>query len=202
MTDLTEQWKKGELPSGMYYIELKDGDIVKDVYAFGSWGNINEHFLKQVLAEVPSYEEYQKLLSDQLAKIEGEEINAELEAEIKEKETQRIELMMKLNDVNNENHALGIEITKLKTEYEKECHRADELEDSYWKAEKENQKLKEEVSRESYKVSEAYCLVEELKELLKKCRDEIDYLRKHYNGIIDHFKNNIILDKEINEVLK
>ena len=35
------------------------------------------------------------------------------------------------------------ENTQLKTEYEKECHRADELEDSYWKAEKENQKLKE-----------------------------------------------------------
>lgn len=56
MTNLTEKWKKGELPSGMYYIEFKDGDISKDVYAFGSWGNINEHFLKQVLAEVPSYE--------------------------------------------------------------------------------------------------------------------------------------------------
>lgn len=59
MTNLTEQWKKGELPSGMYYIEFKDGDISKDVYAFGSWGNINEHFLKQVLAPVPSYEEWQ-----------------------------------------------------------------------------------------------------------------------------------------------
>ena len=58
---LTEQWKKGELPSGMYYIEFKDGDISKDVYAFGSWGNINEHFLKQVLAPVPSYEEWKAL---------------------------------------------------------------------------------------------------------------------------------------------
>lgn len=32
---------------------------------------------------VPSYDEYQSLLSDQLAKNEGEEINAELEAENK-----------------------------------------------------------------------------------------------------------------------
>lgn len=112
---LTEQWKKGELPNGMYYIEFKDGDIVKDVYAFGSWGNINEHFLKQVLAPVPSYQEYLALQSDSLAKNEAVEINAELEAQ-------------------NE---------QLKSEYEKECHRADELEDSYWKAEKDNQKLKE-----------------------------------------------------------
>ena len=34
----------------------------------------------------------------------------------------------------------------LKTEYKKECHRADELEDSYWKAEKENAKLKKQVA--------------------------------------------------------
>lgn len=36
--------------------------------------------------------------------------------------------------------------------------------------EEENAQLKEEVSKESYKVSEAYCLVEELKELLKELR--------------------------------
>lgn len=35
------------------------------------------------------------------------------------------------------------ENAQLESEYEKECHRADELEDSYWKSEKENQKLKE-----------------------------------------------------------
>lgn len=32
---------------------------------------------------------------------------------------------------------------QLKKEYEAECRRSDELEDSYWKSEKENQKLKE-----------------------------------------------------------
>ena len=41
-----------------------------------------------------------------------------------------------------------------------------------------------------------------LKELLKECRDEIEYLRKHYKGKIDHFKNNTWLDKEINQVLQ
>jgi len=40
-----------------------------------------------------------------------------------------------------------------------------------------------------------------LKKLLKECRDEIEYLRKHYKGSIDHLKNNTRLDKEINQVL-
>ena len=41
----------------------------------------------------------------------------------------------------------------------------------------------------------------QLKELLKECRDEIEYLRKHYKGNIDHFKNNTRLDKKINQAL-
>ncbi len=41
-----------------------------------------------------------------------------------------------------------------------------------------------------------------LKKLLKECRDEIEYLRKHYKGRIDHLKNNTRLDKEINQVLQ
>ncbi len=84
MTSLTEQWKKGELPNGMYYIEFKDGDIAKDVYAFGSWGNINEHFLKQVLAEVPSYEEwtasYNCMFDNEVLRLE----NAQLKDMLKE----------------------------------------------------------------------------------------------------------------------
>ena len=40
-----------------------------------------------------------------------------------------------------------------------------------------------------------------LKKLLKECRDEIEYLQKHYKGNIDHFKNNTRLDKEINQAL-
>ena len=40
-----------------------------------------------------------------------------------------------------------------------------------------------------------------LKKLLKECKDEIEYLRKHYKGSINHLKNNTRLDKEINQVL-
>ncbi len=34
---------------------------------------------------------------------------------------------------------------KIQAEYKKECQRADELEDSYWKSEKENAKLKKQL---------------------------------------------------------
>lgn len=118
MTNLTDKWKKGELKEGLYWVK-HDGIInILDNLEI-ALTNVDE-----VLAEVPSYDEYQKLLSDQLAKNEGVEINAELEAE--------------------------------------------------------NTKLKE---------------------LLKECQDEIEYLRKHYKGNIDHFKNNTRLDKEIKQVL-
>lgn len=66
MTNLTEQWKKRTLPSGVYYIKLIGGDILP---AFCN----TEYILKQfqtmrgiydmadieVLAPVPSYEEWQ-----------------------------------------------------------------------------------------------------------------------------------------------
>ena len=86
MTDLTEQWKKGELPNGYYWIRVFWGGMVIMAYhtAFDGLFELDDHYydedeISEVLAKVPSYEEYQKLLSDQLAKNEGEEINAELE---------------------------------------------------------------------------------------------------------------------------
>jgi len=74
MTNLTEQWKKGELPDGWYYVRCAWSDEVEIRYVHNGVDDWQE-----IIAEVPSFEEYQKLLSDQLAKNEGEEINAELE---------------------------------------------------------------------------------------------------------------------------
>lgn len=121
--NLTEQWKKGELPEGWYYVKDEDGQIIiAEYYAYCidketneaeyDWSCCSEP--EQVLAEVPSYD--------------------------------------------------------------------------LWKA-----------VHEQWKV-----LLEEntkLKELLKECQDEIEYLRKHYKGNIDHLKNNTRLDKEIAQVL-
>lgn len=68
MTNLTEQWKKGELPSGLYYCNTENGtEVLK------TWVGLNKHinlenmnqdvFISvmddcEVLAEVPSYDEY------------------------------------------------------------------------------------------------------------------------------------------------
>ena len=91
MTDLSDKWKKGELPDGEYYIHIhvncKNGyDGIQTAYFYGNTFHTKEFkwvnaAVKEVLAKVPTYEEYQALLSDQLAKNEGVEINAELKAE-------------------------------------------------------------------------------------------------------------------------
>lgn len=69
MTDLTEQWKKGELPSGYYYCKTGNG-----VEILRTWGdkynqllnNLDEVFMKEmsdckIISEVPCYDEYTKL---------------------------------------------------------------------------------------------------------------------------------------------
>lgn len=83
MTNLTEQWKKGELPCGWYYIKIADIVFI-DFFEGKVWKNKKDKYIDEVLGKVPSYEEYQQLLSDQLAKNEGEEINAELKELLKE----------------------------------------------------------------------------------------------------------------------
>lgn len=62
MTDLTSQWKKGELPEGHYYV--KDGENMIAEYLDGYFyndGNPMTSFsggVDKVLAPVPSYEEW------------------------------------------------------------------------------------------------------------------------------------------------
>ena len=89
MTDLTEQWKKGELPAGCYYIKLNYNDTI---IMADSWSDqtftLDDHEygideVKEVLAKVPTYSEYLALQSDSLAKNEGAEIIAELEEDNK-----------------------------------------------------------------------------------------------------------------------
>ena len=70
MTTLTEQWQKGELPNGIYYVELLDGDIMiaymykmrsckKIVYRVKTFkGYITKNQMKAVLSELPTYEEW------------------------------------------------------------------------------------------------------------------------------------------------
>lgn len=77
--ELTEQWRNGTLPRGYYYFSngcevypVEHRQIEPCLCANGI----------TVLDKVPSYEEYQALLSDSLAKNEGVEIIAELESKL------------------------------------------------------------------------------------------------------------------------
>lgn len=81
MTNLTEKWRKGELPSGWYWVE---GSRAEGIYAYNA-EYLNNMYRprngERIIEKVPSYDEYEALLSDQLAKNEGVEINTELEAQ-------------------------------------------------------------------------------------------------------------------------
>jgi hypothetical protein len=98
---LTEQWNKGKLPDGFYWVEFQDGEILPTTFS-NQHGFIccdslcDEENIKQILAKMPSYKEYQQLLSDQLAKNEGVEINAELEAE-----NTKLKRLLDINNVLN-----------------------------------------------------------------------------------------------------
>ena len=65
MTDLTEQWKNGELEEGWYYIELNEpfDKIHKDIsyYSLGSFDiEVDSNYIIEVLAPVPSFQEWMR----------------------------------------------------------------------------------------------------------------------------------------------
>ena len=66
MTYLTEQWKKGELPYGRYYVELayNGNNIIMAEYWWDKALTLDDHEysreeVKRILAKVPSYTEWQ-----------------------------------------------------------------------------------------------------------------------------------------------
>lgn len=63
MTNLTEQWNKGELPNGWYYLRLIRGEYRIDLYINGKneWIDCPDNIIDTVVCEVPSYEEWQAL---------------------------------------------------------------------------------------------------------------------------------------------
>jgi hypothetical protein len=60
MADLTEQWQKGELPEGWYYIE---GNRAEGIYAYTA-EYLNNMYRprngERIITKVPSYEEWKK----------------------------------------------------------------------------------------------------------------------------------------------
>lgn len=61
MTDLTEQWKKGELPAGWYWVK---GIREEGIYAYTA-EYLNNMYRpingERIIEQVPSYEEYKQL---------------------------------------------------------------------------------------------------------------------------------------------
>lgn len=71
---LTEQWKKGELERGRYYIKYR-GNYMSDNWHGDCWEDSWSDYVEEVLAPVPSYEEWQKLkLHDEKATIKLGEV--------------------------------------------------------------------------------------------------------------------------------
>ena len=88
MTNLTEQWKKGNISAGLYYIKSAGGR--KSIYhVFKSMGKVyhsGSGEIKEILEPVPTYKEWQELnkrLSDtQKLELEVRRDNTELKKQI------------------------------------------------------------------------------------------------------------------------
>ena len=103
---LTEQWKKGELPYGRYYVELayNGNSIIMAEYWWDKTLTLDDHKysreeVKRILAPVPSYEEWQA----------SEKYNKHLEEVIKtyeRKDKQATETSIAYNELAKENEEL------------------------------------------------------------------------------------------------
>lgn len=81
VSDLTEQWRKGELPEGWYYVTYGE-EKTPEPALYGKWydRDNNERLafeadnISAVIAPVPSYEEYERILveNDSLKQIRDE----------------------------------------------------------------------------------------------------------------------------------
>lgn len=87
-TTLTEQWKKGELESGWYYVNFYSVGAVMQEYLpeHNGFGYDEKNLIQEVLAPVPSYEEWQQLhkFLEEFNALEVAEENQQLKELIKE----------------------------------------------------------------------------------------------------------------------
>ncbi len=67
MNDLTKKWKNIKLKPGFYYVRYKDGrhgraNLISTPNFYGFFNNCQlDDIIAEVLAKVPSYEEWQKI---------------------------------------------------------------------------------------------------------------------------------------------
>ena len=127
-TTLTEQWKKGELKAGMYYIKFK-GSGKLDWWHGYYWEDSWSENVEEVLAPVPSYEEWRRLQSswvDEMGKavdlqkaLEWSNEQYNTKVPVLESENQQLKELLRecRNDVNHiiSNVHLCKELLDLKT---------------------------------------------------------------------------------------
>lgn len=111
---LTEQWKKGELPEGFYYFKMPDGVIeIASEYRSILYNLTKDADKIEVLAPVPSYEEWQKVLNidfnNEVLRLENaklkellKECREEISDEIDDCTDPRIELFAKIDNAIGE----------------------------------------------------------------------------------------------------
>ena len=58
---LTEQWRNGTLEENMYYVKLPEEIIIANIYQLKQLDLVNDADEIEVLAPVPSYDEYKRL---------------------------------------------------------------------------------------------------------------------------------------------
>ena len=102
MTNLTDKWKKGELPSGWYYVRLIRGEYRIDLYINGKkeWIDCPDNIIDTVVCKVPSYEEWQAKLEE----------NAQLKELLKECELWFTGVVGNMNDKNCGEHNRNLPI--------------------------------------------------------------------------------------------
>nr|DAE58338.1 MAG TPA: Initiation-control protein YabA, DnaA, DnaN, Zinc finger.7A [Caudoviricetes sp.] len=67
--ELTEDWEAGKLPAGWYYLKLENGEIELQNNCIGGFLMSCNNRVIQILAPVPTYDEY-KAMQDQIADAE------------------------------------------------------------------------------------------------------------------------------------
>lgn len=94
MTDLTDKWKKGELPEGWYWVDYYsvDGAVMLEyIPQHNGFGYEEKELVQAVLAEVPDYIEWRNMVNCACEEHEANkrliEQNAQLKSKLQLKET-------------------------------------------------------------------------------------------------------------------
>lgn len=120
---LTEQWKKGELPDGWYYLkvneELANHPVIAECvvdYTLGSqfsyFYDFDEAKIEQVLAPVPSYEEWQEKIEENIKlKTENKWYSEQLNEAVK-----KIDKLKEQQKIKTDCHTLAQKLLQVKPE--------------------------------------------------------------------------------------